>query len=109
MTVYYFGARWDSPRLDQATQTSTPVGAVCLYCKEPIVVGDRGLWTPRIGAEGHATSEPAHAECELVHIHGHAFGVCPCRGWDTSSRTAARQLWLRIEDARGCSWEPADA
>lgn len=91
----YFGDRWDAPRLDRAVQISTPVGAPCLFCREPIADGDRGLVTSVIyELAQEPVREFAHAECELA--DGLLYGVCPCTGFNTCSRAAARELWSRV-------------
>jgi hypothetical protein len=95
VTAHFFGERWDSPRIDHSTQVETPIGRTCPYCSEPIVEGDRGVWT---------TAGAMHAECELLRGVGHTFGVCTCTGFDMTSRAAARELWNRVEVARGVPW-----
>lgn len=101
----FFGSRWDAPLLDGAEQTQTPVGKPCMRCTEPIVEGDRGLIRVAVrqvpGGAFEGTSEPIHAECELIGVVGHTVGVCGCRGYDTATRAAARLTWERVGERRG--------
>lgn len=95
MTAVFFGAPWGAPALDYAEPTDTPVGRPCLVCRESIADGDLGWLRTALLDAGVATIEPVHAECDLLGVAGHTFGVCSCTGYDTTSREAARELWQR--------------
>lgn len=103
--IHFFGERWDAPALDDpeaAVQMPTPVGGACVQCSEPIVEGDRGFYrAAAFGPAGQSAVVFVHAECELLGIVGHEFGICSCTGFDTSSREAARELWRTVGEARG--------
>jgi hypothetical protein len=101
--MMYFGTPWDVPALDGATPVDTPIGQPCLQCSEPIAAGDRGWLMPVLCESDptanptHAEFEPIHAECQLLSVIGHLYGVCRCTGWDTSTRAAAREVWTRMK------------
>lgn len=100
-----FGPPWNAPVSDASVFVATPVGKPCLNCREPIADGDRGFLRPVMRADG-ATVEPLHAECEMIGLAGHTWGVCHCTGYDTTSREAARLLWFRVfgsdDGGEGC-------
>lgn len=98
--LYYFGEHWGAPRLDGAVRLNAPVNAVCLRCDEVISATDRGLYV----ADAHRPDGQGaiHAECEVVGILGHNYGVCRCNGYLTQTRTAALELWRRM---RMPGWE----
>jgi len=76
--VVYFGAKWDSPQFDGATEVSTPVGGVCGYCSELIDDGDAGTFS-NFGI----VNAPVHLECMLRAALGspaHLRGECSCSG-----------------------------
>lgn len=95
MTLY-FGEAWDVPALDYATQAETPVGAACGCCSEAVAAGDVGWIRAAFDTATGPRPYVLHAECELLGIVGHLFGVCSCTGFDTTSREAARELWRRV-------------
>ena len=82
----YFGERWDAPAFDDAEQIPTPVDALCMECREPIAVGDRGamMMAGKIvdgSPVGH--EEPLHLECYLRMMLGsidHLLRQCSCFG-----------------------------
>jgi hypothetical protein len=112
----FFGVRWDAPIVDDADQVPTPVGQMCYVCGQPIEAGDRGLiracmrWEEHPpDADGYTTSPlpvaalPIHAECDMLGVLGHQFGVCRCTGWDTygpAARASALELLARVNAAR---------
>ena len=109
----YFGPRWDAPMLDpeyNPIQLSTPVGAPCMRCREPIADGDRGLvylFTRSLpGGESEPMIEAIHAECDLLGAVGHRLGVCSCTGFDTTDRETARELLRRVDANRALSGMP---
>jgi hypothetical protein len=95
-TVRYFGEHWGTSRLAGGVQVRTPVGQPCIRCQDTIAAGDQGILTAYLHGDGNATMVPLHAECELIAILGHDFGVCSCTGYDTTSHDAARDLWRRF-------------
>lgn len=88
----HFGEPWDFPAVDHAVQVPTPIGQHCGLCGEPIQAGDRGWMRGAMSSSDDgrmvAAVIPHHAECELLTIAGHLWGVCDCYGWDTSRRQA---------------------
>ena len=82
-----FGPPWPSRAYRDGEQSPTPVGAPCLFCLEPIEEYDRGFT--------FVNGSTAHAECQLLAVIGHDFGVCSCTGFDNPSRDSARELWRR--------------
>lgn len=73
MTMKWFGESWGAPVCEGCPQTSTPVGEVCNWCKEPIIDGETGV----IYSNGPA----AHLNCFLRGIFGsvaHIEGRCSC-------------------------------
>lgn len=84
----FFGARWDAPRVDDATQVPTPVGELCLECGESIQEGDRGLITCLVSDEG-AMMRPIHMECELRATMSHCARQCECFTTHPSARAEA--------------------
>jgi hypothetical protein len=95
-----------APRLTRWLQemdvvlVTAPVGWVCLHCGEPVAEGDTGFfrqWLLRNDGGGWACRIRAvHAQCEALGIVGHTHGVCTCTGFDTTSKTAADELWRRL-------------
>lgn len=83
----FFGEPWDAPIIDEAIHVSTPAGGCCGCCREQIEEGDRGF----ILIDGSFT----HAECEILNIIGHTYGVCRCTGFD-ESHASAQELWRRV-------------
>lgn len=114
MGLIYFGGRWDAPAVDAGLPGPTPVGRACLYCHEPIVLGEWGFMMPcvRMGEDGKpvGSAEPAHRECLLWSTAGsveHLRGRCTCyRGAScpeperTSLREQARATWEWLERHR---------
>lgn len=105
MTTFYFGERWDAPMLNPPDDDSpppvhcpTPVGEPCLFCKELIAMGDRGLivGASMITVPIHHGAAPIHIECEMLGTIGHIYAVCPCTGFDTTSRASALELLRRM-------------
>lgn len=43
MSTLIFGELWDAPVCEDAISVPTPTGTPCLWCKEAIEDGDRGL------------------------------------------------------------------
>lgn len=104
-----FGEPWDSPVCDGAEQVETPVGGVCLLCKELVDEGDRGVLMP-YGSTNGSEERPEHAECFLRSMLGapeHILGLCSCHGggedvWTESYREQARVTWrLMMGPERG--------
>ncbi len=65
----------------------TPVGQPCLWCKEPIQEGDKGVVMPNVSgiaiAEAKVSLEPTHYEClmrQILGSVGHQKGLCSCYG-----------------------------
>lgn len=104
MTLRYFGANWGAPMLEGAVQDDTPVGAPCHTCREPIQLGDRGIWQMLVTPHPlRALYRPVHAECQLMEVLGHSFGVCDCTG-RPKDRHSALTLWRRVH-----TWQAAQA
>jgi hypothetical protein len=98
----FFGQRHDAPRYDEADQVPTPAGWECLHCDEAIEEGDDG-WLMGAVSMFQPTIRAVHRECDLLHVLGHAVGVCHCHdeefeGW--SERERAREVLRRIESGR---------
>lgn len=112
MTIF-FGARWDAPIIDLATQIVTPVGERCLFCSELIEPGDRGVLRLCAGVvDGKTVTDtgPAHMECDLRSMMGnvdHLEGRCICNenavsgGPATTFREEAREVLVWFENLRG--------
>lgn len=104
----FFGDPWDAPIVDYAhSQGETPVGEKCLYCEEAIAEGDRGWYTAVLSA-GEPRLAYVHAECEILGISGHSYGVCSCNGYG-HDRAAAQLLWQRVGEHRGRPLEQLSA
>lgn len=103
MTTLFFGARWDAPMVDTAVQVPTPVGQACYVCGDPIADGDRGLVRGRIRTDGDGkpagSAMPVHAECDMLGVIGHLYGVCGCSGHG-STRAAGLLLLERLNAER---------
>jgi hypothetical protein len=96
----WFGAAPFSPLCVDVPHVPTPVGAVCIYCEEPIAAGERGYFysgTP---------PQPVHYECFVRQIVGsvaHQQQRCSCYGGHDedppglSRRDAARLALLALE------------
>lgn len=101
LTLRYFGERWEASMLDDAVQAPTPVGELCVSCREAFVDGDRGLI--------FATGLRQHRECGLRgvlggigHIVNHAHYCHGELGPDAglSYRTSALMVWLHFAEGR---------
>lgn len=75
----------------ERTLVETPVGALCLYCREAISSGQLGVLMPYSGEEGD-TEKPAHRECVLYVTCGRPPDV---RG---TLRESALETARRIEE-----------
>jgi hypothetical protein len=107
-----FGEPWDAPFCDDAARMpNTPTHARCINCREQFAEGDQGVVMPMAGATDfdpdYVVARPGtalligyHRECQLVGILGHIVGVCPCNGWDTSTRAAGREALRRLKANR---------
>lgn len=100
-TLAYFGTRWDAPMLVGAKQLGTPVGKVCHWCEDLVVIGDRGLIHP-VNDEPADSVTQIHAECWMDQACGHLVGLCSCSGLELS-RDRARKVWARFFDNDGRS------
>jgi hypothetical protein len=58
----FFGQRWDAAIVDEAVPVPTPVGELCMYCREAVQEGDQGT----INAGGWI----GHRECGLRNVLG---------------------------------------
>jgi hypothetical protein len=86
--TYWFGEPWPSAEErapvceDDQYRTNTPVFERCLYCLEPIVIGDRGVALTAIEKTGPRQAF-AHIECQMRQAFGgpaHIQGTCSCAG-----------------------------
>lgn len=87
---------WPEGELDECDfQIEAPTNEECLRCGEPIGGGERGFMWPIPDNLGHHT-EPIHFGCVVVAVCGHDFDVCPCTGWDTSTKAAGDEIVRRM-------------
>lgn len=75
----WFGQSWGAPVCEAEDHVPTPVGKPCIDCLETIVLGDRGIVTPLLLAEGSITVAQ-HLECFLKKILPHGPDCPHCRG-----------------------------
>jgi hypothetical protein len=78
----WFGNSWGAP-ICESPHVETPVGVPCVYCEEPIQLGDRGVIIPHVGQKGCDASHPWHMDCFLrtvVGSVGHQKQKCSCFG-----------------------------
>lgn len=68
-----------------------PVDETCLRCDEEIEDGDTAAMVSVVGA-----IRWMHIECQMIGIIGHDYGVCRCKGFDTTSHEAALELQHRV-------------
>jgi len=85
MSEHWFGKNWGAPACDPNYHVSTPVGVACMYCREPIILGDRGMMQTVVHGASEdgavrATLEPAHLHCFLKRIRPHGPECPHCRG-----------------------------
>jgi hypothetical protein len=92
----WFGESWGAPMCEDAPHVTTPVGALCLHCEEPVRADDRGVTVPQCGLDDLArrldperllapSRVALHLECHLrdtVGSVGHIEGRCSCVGGD---------------------------
>jgi hypothetical protein len=95
-----------------APHVATPVGAVCLWCDEPILPGDQGQLLPQAQLAGDVEASPlwrpVHRERLLRQVLGsvgHQQGRCSCFGGDEGdppgmSRREAALAALEYFEAR---------
>jgi hypothetical protein len=115
--TYYFGQRWDAPLLDgRIQQLDAPVGHACLWCHQPIMDTDRGLFRAAIsdqpGQDGQpgtaGTVEPVHMECDLraalgnlTHLQGRCGHIGDCNDQETGTwREQARAVLDHLNQQR---------
>jgi len=120
--IHFFGEKWDIPRLDlephrRVVQQPTPVGRPCMYCQEPVVEGERGLFrTAEVKADENTDPAllvpgnpeyavavlPVHAECDIREMLGgidHLERRCLCctgvsaDPYPGTKRDEARACW----------------
>lgn len=108
----WFGEPWPDGREpasvceDPGNRVPTPIGALCLHCREEIIEGDRGVLSPAVEMAGDGIlmvkTLPIHIECLLRMTLGgpaHLLGRCSCTGGDCdpdmglSPRESARLVW----------------
>ena len=82
---WYFGERWGAPILEGFLQVPTPIGEPCMFCVEPFVDGDQGLYlhSERCTPGPCGRGRPTHRECFVRSIVGgiaHLEGRCTCCG-----------------------------
>ena len=63
----WFGESWGAPVCDPVNHKPTPVGEVCLMCKEPIAADDQGLTIPHASMEG-IELRSMHIDCFLKNV-----------------------------------------
>ncbi len=84
MTEQWFGASWGAPCCDPHDHVATPVGELCMHCREPIIEGSQGLIHSVVHAveEGKVvwSREPTHVDCYLRTIQQHGPECPHCRG-----------------------------
>jgi hypothetical protein len=66
--VRWFGESWGAPVCDPKAHTETPVGAICLYCPDPIESDDQGFVVPHLG---EADESVVHRACLMHSILGY--------------------------------------
>ena len=93
--VVYFGVHPLSLPGEEQQRAETPIGKLCLSCREAIQDGDSGLIVAVVRDE-EASIEPIHVECQALGVVGHDYGICTCTGHDTGSRAAALELWEKM-------------
>jgi hypothetical protein len=97
----WFGIHWGAPMCDDLEHVSTPTGATCVYCEEPVAADDSG-W-----GQGHE-GPWFHIECftrNIIGSVGHQLGICACYGGEyedpptmtkrEAARAAFEQAWAR--------------
>ena len=73
MQVTWFGKQYDASIYRDTSQAPTPVGIACMYCEEPILIGEDGFFD--------SGSNAFHRECWLRMLIGsiaHQRQLCPC-------------------------------
>lgn len=71
----WFGTDWGAKCCFEDEHVETPVGSECLYCKELVELGDRGLV--------NVIGQTFHLECQvrmIVGSVGHQMKQCYCYG-----------------------------
>lgn len=77
----FFGKRHDAPVYDGAVEQLIPVGAICLWCDEPIEEGDDGFYMPALTSAHGWILTAQHRECEMRAVIGslaHQRKECHC-------------------------------
>jgi hypothetical protein len=94
----WFGRSWGAPVCETCDHTETPVGAPCLYCKEPILDGHQGVTVscassateaaiPLAGGEPRyvVTAQAVHIDCFVRKMRPHGPECPHCRGQERVS------------------------
>jgi hypothetical protein len=71
--ITYFGQAHDAPVYQETRQVPTPVNQNCMYCGEPILLGEDGFLD--------SCKNPFHRECFLRILSGsvsHMMKACSC-------------------------------
>lgn len=91
MTERWFGKNWGAPACDPNDHAPTPVGQLCMRCREPILIGQQGILMPFVhyieGTTGHVTIEPTHLDCFLRKMRPHGPECPHCRGKERHEHT----------------------
>jgi hypothetical protein len=59
--VRWFGPTWDAPANEETEEVEAPSGVPCLYCRQGIVKGERGVVMPTSWEPDRLA--PVHLHC----------------------------------------------
>ncbi len=89
MSEPWFGKSWRAECCEASSHVATPVGRLCLRCREPVLMGAQGLLQPCVhgvkDGKVEATLEPIHLDCLVRSMRPHGPECPHCRGksrWD---------------------------
>jgi hypothetical protein len=103
----FFGDPWPSGICDEGTQVETPLGVLCLLCREPIQVFDQGSFMASALGLHDAGPQPVHRECSLRSVLGgighhisHDYWCSEMKDPDAggSYRQSALLVWDLVKD-----------
>ena len=105
----WFGTSWGAAVCHDPLipHVQTPVGAICLWCDEPITADDSGIGVPHFDGDS-ADIRYHHVECWMRSVLGsvgHQLKLCSCYGGPyedpptMTRREAARAAWENARNA----------
>lgn len=99
----WFGESWGAPACEPEWHAETPVGQLCLMCKEPVLAGHQGVLMPFFDGE-RATIVPEHLDCLMRSVLPHGPDCPRCCGLNRDQHEPDCGYWNGSAPACTCKW-----